>query len=159
MKDLNSAIYEYSADNHGFLPTNNAADTATDGVLDTATDKFFIATLSGASDTFNNLSGKAYFIAPGAKSDDTYGVVGSGDTAWLADPWGRGYIILVDYSGDGTLDLMAADEKLKTLGVTLSSGELTKLLTQISSEVSRGGSEEEDETRGAFAYTEYLLNW
>lgn len=158
MKDLSTAIFDYSADNHGFLPTNGVEDSATDDLLDTATDKFFVARLSGASDIYNNHPGKAYFLAPPAKSDKTYGFVGTGDSAWLADPWGRGYIILVDYSGDESLTVADNGVELEGLDIYLSGDELDKTLSLVAAPLCRGGRYEENDA-GQMAYIKYLLGW
>ncbi len=157
MKDLSSAILAFTEDNHGFLPTNGAADINTDTLIDTKDDKFLVVTLSGAYDSVSNLKGKSYFAAPAARNGGTYGIVDSDSEAWLADPWGRPYLMLCDYSGDGDLDVVAADVKLKTLGITLSSDEVTKRLAQMSAGICRGSKEVDD--AGTITYTKYLLNW
>jgi prepilin-type N-terminal cleavage/methylation domain-containing protein len=107
IKDIEVAVSLYAQDNHDLLPLPLDAeeDIDDDSIIDTDTDIYFIRALLGYSEGMNNGGGKIYFGSAFDTQNDGYGIQldGNNDAVGFTDPWGVGYKIIADYSGDGEI--------------------------------------------------------
>ena len=154
-RDLDTAIDTYAKDNSNMLPLPDGvtADPDADGALNTMTDSNFVQILMGAQDGVNNPRGKRYFEAPTANSAGEYGIVfgtdANGDAAieGLADPWGRGYFVMLDYDADGIVNPNSIDGSFEDREVQALSAVLSL------------GPEEVDDGAGNLSYPKPVVSW
>lgn len=116
MKGLEIAIKGYQTEYNRYpLAAAGTDDTETYDTSDTASGGALLATLM-AQDATTNPRKIRFYDPPAAKS----GMNGYDSTSGkLTDPWGNGYMIQIDYDGDGVITDPFEDGKTLSAGVII----------------------------------------
>ena len=115
MKDLNSGLDMYLEDNYGIVPraesvANEIADQdwiCSIGPQNKRHGGPIVRTLTGEkldNELKYNMRNKVYFSAKPAKEGKRWLIYEDGYPAGLVDPWGRGYVLFLDMTGDDVVD-------------------------------------------------------
>ena len=114
MKHFETAMGLYLEDNHDMFPTkksNWAPDFDTIRYIGATYDTFVMRALAGTpadSESHNNLRRKNYFDSKEGDWEDNgrNGIIrdNEGLVSYFNDPWGDGFNLYLDWSGDGYLD-------------------------------------------------------